>query len=348
MPYPFLKRWVRVSALTKNRSAKRHRCECVALNKLASRSQDWLASLAAGADRLVHPSVGGEPERAQHRRLVLIGLFVPVLMAAALVQTLAEPDRRHGDPDAGIGGHRLGLARRHLACRIGQDPDCRGRLACRCATLAAATVIAAAGGLSSPLALACARARRPNACGCGATAPALIAGAGSVRRGAAGCRPSSARFSRLHRRLPSAWHWFVPAAYLATIALRRNGIRGGARSGRRWHAGRPAPRSCSTRSCCGCRGRGEVLDASVKAEPLLGLQPGLLLGSGLFERVHVADRVAYLCALSDMREGAAARKLEVRLRAPRASIDESDEKYSDFALELADDRRCRPSRCLPC
>ena len=80
---------------------------------------------------------------------------------------------------------------------------------------------------------------------------------------------------------------------------------------------------------------GEVLDASVKAEPLLGLQPGLLLGSGLFERVHVADRVAYLCALSDMREGAAARKLEVRLRAPRASIDESDEKYSDFALELA-------------
>ena len=91
MPYPFLKRWVRVSALTKNRSAKRHKCECVALNKLASRSHDWLASLAAGADRLVHPSVGGEPERAQHRRLVLIGLFVPVLMAAALVQTLANP-----------------------------------------------------------------------------------------------------------------------------------------------------------------------------------------------------------------------------------------------------------------
>ena len=35
--------------------------------------------------------MGGEPERAQHRRLVLIGLFAPVLMAAALVQTLADP-----------------------------------------------------------------------------------------------------------------------------------------------------------------------------------------------------------------------------------------------------------------
>ena len=52
---------------------------------------------------------------------------------------------------------------------------------------------------------------------------------------------------------------------------------------------------------------GEVLDASAKAQPLLGLQPGLLLGSGLFDRVHVADRVAYLCALSDLREGATMR-----------------------------------------
>ena len=51
---------------------------------------------------------------------------------------------------------------------------------------------------------------------------------------------------------------------------------------------------------------GEVIDASAKAQPLLGLQPGLLLGSGLFDRVHVADRVAYLCALSDLREGAGA------------------------------------------
>ena len=80
---------------------------------------------------------------------------------------------------------------------------------------------------------------------------------------------------------------------------------------------------------------GEVVDASAKAEPLLGLQPGLLFGSGLFDRVHVADRVAYLCALSDLREGAAARRLEIRLRAPRASAEESDEKYAHFTIEFA-------------
>src|SRR5215218_5707610 len=90
MPYPFLKRWVPVSALTKNRSAKRYRCECVALNSLASRSRDWLASLAAGADRLVHRSVDSEQARTHHRRLVMAGLFAPLLMAAALVQTLAD------------------------------------------------------------------------------------------------------------------------------------------------------------------------------------------------------------------------------------------------------------------
>ena len=90
MPYPFLKRWMRVSALTKNRSAKRYRCECVALNRLASRSRDWLASLAAGADRLVHRSVSDEQARAHQRRLVVAALFVPLLMAAALVQTLAD------------------------------------------------------------------------------------------------------------------------------------------------------------------------------------------------------------------------------------------------------------------
>ncbi len=82
---------------------------------------------------------------------------------------------------------------------------------------------------------------------------------------------------------------------------------------------------------------GEVLDASAKAQPLLGLQPGLLLGSGLFDRVHVADRVAYLCALSDLRDGRQrCGELEIRLRAPRASAEESDEKYANFALELAD------------
>ena len=80
---------------------------------------------------------------------------------------------------------------------------------------------------------------------------------------------------------------------------------------------------------------GDVLDASAKCKTILGLQPGLLLGSGLFDRVHVGDRISYLCALSDLREGAAQRTVEVRLRAPRGSQDDQDATYASFRLELA-------------
>jgi two-component system, cell cycle sensor histidine kinase DivJ len=46
----------------------------------------------------------------------------------------------------------------------------------------------------------------------------------------------------------------------------------------------------------------------------LGTQVGLLLGHGLFDRVHVADRPAYLTALSDAAMGGEARSVEFRLR----------------------------------
>ncbi|WP_292249537.1 PAS domain-containing protein, partial [Mesorhizobium sp.] len=62
---------------------------------------------------------------------------------------------------------------------------------------------------------------------------------------------------------------------------------------------------------------GEVLDASAKARTILRLQPELLFGTGLFERIHLADRVGYLSALADMRDGAAMRRVDLRIRLPR-------------------------------
>ena len=44
---------------------------------------------------------------------------------------------------------------------------------------------------------------------------------------------------------------------------------------------------------------GAVLFVSPAAEPLFGAQAGDLMGHGLFDRVHVADRPAYLSALAD-------------------------------------------------
>ena len=299
MPYPFLKRWMRVSALTKNRSAKRCRCECVALNRLASRSRDWLASLAAGADRLVHRSVSDEQARAHQRRLVVAALFVPLVMAAALVQALA--DQIGGVAIVALVSALIGAG---WLAAILLAASGKARIAefalLGLAMLSSAAVIAAA-GLSSPLALLaalplveCVWVRRDRA----GLVAGLIASAAVL--------PLQAALSAMLASAPllaSAWHWLVPAAYLMVLAARARTFlaeREGQASARR-----PASVEDLIDAVVLRMSRaGEVLDASAKAQPLLGLQPGLLLGSGLFDRVHVADRVAYLCALSDLRAGA--------------------------------------------
>ena len=200
------------------------------------------------------------------------------------------------------------------------------------AMLSSAAVIAAA-GLSSPFALLaalplveCVWVRRDRA---GLVAGLIASAAVLPLQAALGAMLAPAPL------LASAWHWLVPAAYLMVLAARARTFL--AERERQASARRPASVEDLIDAVVLRMSRaGEVLDASAKAQPLLGLQPGLLLGSGLFDRVHVADRVAYLCALSDLRAGATMRRLEIRLRAPRASAEESDQKYANFALELVD------------
>jgi cell cycle sensor histidine kinase DivJ len=65
---------------------------------------------------------------------------------------------------------------------------------------------------------------------------------------------------------------------------------------------------------------GAVQFISPAAEPMLGTPVTRLAGHGLFDRVHVADRPAYLTALSDVARDGEARSVEFRLRRdlPRA------------------------------
>ena len=59
---------------------------------------------------------------------------------------------------------------------------------------------------------------------------------------------------------------------------------------------------------------GAVQFISPAAEAMLGAPVSRLLGHGLFDRVHVADRPAYLTALSDAARGGEAGSVEFRLR----------------------------------
>jgi two-component system, cell cycle sensor histidine kinase DivJ len=63
---------------------------------------------------------------------------------------------------------------------------------------------------------------------------------------------------------------------------------------------------------------GAVQFISPAAETMLGIQVARLLGHGLFDRVHVADRPAYLTALSDAARGGEERSVEFRIRRDRS------------------------------
>lgn len=79
---------------------------------------------------------------------------------------------------------------------------------------------------------------------------------------------------------------------------------------------------------------GAVLFASPAAEPLFGTPSGTLLGHGLFDRVHVADRPAYLTALADAASLGEARSVEFRVRR-----EPGDRAAANFVwVEM----RCRP------
>ena len=88
------------------------------------------------------------------------------------------------------------------------------------------------------------------------------------------------------------------------------------------------------------RRNGAVQFISPAVEAMLGTQVTRLLGHGLFDRVHVADRPAYLTALSDAARGGEARSVEFRLRrdGPRGS-ERGQNIPADFIwVEM----RCRP------
>jgi two-component system, cell cycle sensor histidine kinase DivJ len=63
---------------------------------------------------------------------------------------------------------------------------------------------------------------------------------------------------------------------------------------------------------------GRVLEASVSAVRLLGTDPAQLRGHGLLERVHVADRPAYLKAVSDVAASGRPATLPLRLHVEAA------------------------------
>jgi len=82
---------------------------------------------------------------------------------------------------------------------------------------------------------------------------------------------------------------------------------------------------------------GAINFISPAAEALIGTPTALLLGHGLFDRVHVADRPAYLTALSEAARSGEERSVEFRLRR-----DHQRSERTPLAEFIWLEMRCRP------
>jgi cell cycle sensor histidine kinase DivJ len=301
------------------------------LSAFISRWHECLGGFSSAAERFVRPAEADESACAVRRRLFMLALLAPVLLAAGLVQTLADV---LGAPkivalvvvviaSGWLAGLALSLARAFRVAELAL----LGII-----SLSSAAIVAGAGGLSSPLTMLAAmplaealwvRRERTGLIAGGAASLTALVLQGWILI-ALDLPPGAA----------NAWHWVIPAAYLASILVRAKTFL----AEQERHAAEHRPVTAEDvidAAVLRLSKTGEVLDTAGKAGRLTGLQPSLLLGAGLFDRIHVGDRVAWLCALSDLREGAPSRKLELRLRSP-GGAGEAEENHASFAVEIAE------------
>ena len=77
----------------------------------------------------------------------------------------------------------------------------------------------------------------------------------------------------------------------------------------------------------------DVESISEKSQTMFGLSPDLLLGTGLFERIHIADRVAFMCAAAQTREEKQPSHCVLRIRLP-VTPERLDYRFNSFDVEF--------------
>ncbi|WP_292893208.1 sensor histidine kinase [Nitratireductor sp.] len=133
--------------------------------------------------------------------------------------------------------------------------------------------------------------------------------------------------------LPLAVLWLIPLAYVATLAL-RFGTSQAERMSNSASSKGVGIETMMSALVLRLEGTGDVVDASHQAEGVLNVRSDILLGTGFFERIHVGDRVAYLCAVSEVSGGADRRTISIRLRMPAEEDGVRASGYRQFGVEL--------------
>ncbi|MBX3575877.1 MAG: HAMP domain-containing histidine kinase [Rhizobiaceae bacterium] len=272
---------------------------------------------------MVHPAIVDAAERDVHRRLIGVLLAAPFFLAAAAAQVLFD-DLGAGRTLALVSAtFGLSWLAALIAASTAHDRLSAG-LGLAVTAAASAAVVAGAGGFGSPLMLlafalpleAAWIYRSRNAaigglCALGAALSAVYAATGLLEGSV------------------DAAQWLVPLAYAGALVLRLVPFAQPVRD-EQPQAKVLGDLLLASSVVFELDKGGDVRSVSGRAADLFGLSEGLLHGPGLFDRIHVSDRVHFLCALADARAGLRPAAVDVRLRVPGASGD----GFRLFAAEL--------------
>ncbi|MET3662643.1 sensor histidine kinase [Aquamicrobium ahrensii] len=287
-------------------------------------------AVATGCERLVHGCVTEKTARARHARFIGVMLAAPFLAAGSAVMLVTASLGASATLATILAIFGVCWLAALLVSASGRHVE-SGTAILAISALAIGALVAFSGGLASPAALLLAapvveafwvsRSRRWALAG----AAAAIAGALMQFLPGEAALPAYVQ--------PAPWHWLLPLAWGATLVPRWAGFR---------HDGDVKMETAADLDVEGLTSavllrinrQGDVLDAGERTNAVLGLAPHLLLGNALFDRIHIADRISYLNALADMRDGAISASVEMRVRLPKAT-DESTSSHKPFMFELA-------------
>ncbi|ESX96126.1 HAMP domain-containing histidine kinase [Mesorhizobium sp. M1060] len=279
---------------------------------------------------MVHPAIIGQGDRLRQRRFIGIMLAAPFFAAGAAVTLVTSGMGAAVTVATIFAAFGLCWFAALLVAASGKM-TLAAQVALAAGGLALAGAVAAAGGLASPVALL-ALALPFEAWWIGGSKRAALWG-GLSALAAMLLQPFVASVVPLGGAQVAAWHWLLPLAWGLTLVPRLAALGDAARA---QPALLPNDRleDMIDAVVLHVARHGEVLDASAKARTILKLPPELLFGAGLFDRIHLSDRVAYLSALADMRDGALARRLDLRVRLPQDGSASTADNYRPFQLEL--------------
>jgi cell cycle sensor histidine kinase DivJ len=279
---------------------------------------DVPAGLLAACDRLVHPRVGAADEREHQSRLIAVLLAAPFASGIALAFAPASGVGLLLAVPAAVAAVAWALA---LAVSLSGRRIEAERIALALAVAGVATTIAFFGP-ASPLALMSAaigfeawwigRTRKAALAGIAAALAALGLGI-AMAGGSAG----------------GAWQWVAPLLYAGFSWPRLRALISSTETAAPGTASVDEP---FARALLTLTDGGEIVSATQAAADALGLPVELLTGSALLDRVHVADRVAFLAASGGALRHGERRACEMRLRVAEQG---SASTYRLFEAEFA-------------